>query len=91
MPGSRNKFGAPMFEPEVIRKQFAAEESRPTCDIVRTFRRPGNRALLPPSLLLWSCCVNSFHVDFGYDRVPFVLAVTVALFMVPVFLYFFKS
>jgi len=37
-----------------------------------------------------SYCVNGFHVDSGHDRAPFVLAVVVALFMVP-FIYFFKS
>jgi len=37
-PEARNKFGAPMFEPEVFRKQmYCIEES--TCDIVGTFRR----------------------------------------------------
>ena len=40
-PGTRNKFGAPAFEPDVFRKQmYCIEES--TCDIVRTFRPPGN-------------------------------------------------
>jgi len=38
-PGARSKFGAPMFEPEVFRKQmYCIEES--TCDIVVTFLRP---------------------------------------------------
>ena len=38
-PGTRSKFGAPMFEPEVFRKQiYCIEES--SCDIVGTFRRP---------------------------------------------------
>jgi len=37
--GARSKFGAPMLEPEVFRKQMhCIEES--TCDIVGTFRRP---------------------------------------------------
>jgi len=37
-PGTRSKFGAPMFETEVFRKQMnCIEESRPTCDIVGTF------------------------------------------------------
>jgi len=40
-PGTRNKFGAPAFEPDVFRKQmYCIEES--TCDIVRTFWPPGN-------------------------------------------------
>jgi len=34
-PGARNKFGAPMFEPEVLGSKCAVEES--TCDIVVTF------------------------------------------------------
>jgi len=38
-PGARSKFGAPMFEPEVFRKQiYCIEES--TCDIDGTFARP---------------------------------------------------
>ena len=38
-PGARSKFGAPIFETEVFRKQmYCIEES--TGDIVRTFRRP---------------------------------------------------
>jgi len=40
-PGTRSKFGAPMFEPEVFRKQkYFTEES--TCDIVDIFRRPSH-------------------------------------------------
>jgi len=60
-PGARNRFGAPMFEPdEVFRKQMYCIEGS-TCDIVETFRRlpqwfdarivtrrPGNCAPLPP-------------------------------------------
>jgi len=38
-PGTRSKFGAPIFEPEVFRKQmYCIEES--TCDIAGTFPRP---------------------------------------------------
>jgi len=37
-PGARSKFGAPIFETEVFRKQmYCIEES--TCNIVGTFRR----------------------------------------------------
>jgi len=37
-PGARSKFGAPMFEPELFRKQiYCVEES--TSDIVGAFRR----------------------------------------------------
>jgi len=38
-PGTRSKFGAPMFEPEFFRKQMCCIEES-TCDIVRTFWRP---------------------------------------------------
>ena len=45
-PGARSKFGAPMFEPEVFRKQmYCTEES--TCDIVETFRRPRSDLATP--------------------------------------------
>jgi len=38
-PRARSKFGAPMFESEVFRKQiYFIEDS--TCDIVGSFRRP---------------------------------------------------
>ena len=41
VPGARSKFGTPMFEPDVIRKQMhCIEES--ACDIVGTFWRPRN-------------------------------------------------
>jgi len=44
-PGARSNFGAPIFEPEVFQKQmYCIKES--TCDIVGTFRRPGNCAFL---------------------------------------------
>jgi len=38
-PRARSKFGAPMFEPEVFRKQMYSTEEG-SCDIVGTFRRP---------------------------------------------------
>jgi len=38
-PGTRSKFGAPIFEPEVFRKKICCIEEN-TCDIVGTFRRP---------------------------------------------------
>jgi len=49
-PGASRKFGAPMFEVEVFRKQiYFIEES--ICGIVGTFRRPGNcDPLASPSL-----------------------------------------
>jgi len=37
--GARHKFGAPIFEPEIFRKQmYCIEED--TCDIVGIFWRP---------------------------------------------------
>jgi len=37
-PGARSQFGAPVFEPEIFRRQvYCIEES--TCDIVATFRQ----------------------------------------------------
>ena len=38
-----------------------------------------------------SYCVNGFHIDSCHNRAPFVLVVVVALFMVPVFIYFFQK
>jgi len=38
-----------------------------------------------------SYCVNGFRADSCHNRVPFVLVVVVALFMVPVFIYFFQK
>jgi len=66
-PRARSKFGAPMFEPEVSRKQtYCIEES--TCDIVGTVRRahsdsaPGELCPLcyAPDISL----VVSFTLDF---------------------------
>jgi len=52
-PGAGNKFGTPLLETEVFRKQtYCVEES--TCVIVGTFLRPpqsfGARGIVPPSL-----------------------------------------
>jgi len=62
-PGTRNKFGAPMFEPEVFRKQMYCTEVRLTLlglfGARRLFgapiviRRPRNCAPCPPSLRPW--------------------------------------
>jgi len=42
-PGARYKFGAPIFEPEVFRKQmYCVEEC--TYDILGIFRRPRNHS-----------------------------------------------
>jgi len=52
----KKKFGASMFEP-VFRKQMCCiEESN--CDIVETFRRPGNCA--PPRYAPASALIFSF-------------------------------
>ena len=49
-PGVRSKFGAPMFETEIFRKQmYWCEES--TCGIVGTFRRP--RSNSAPLDMIW--------------------------------------
>ena len=39
VPGTRNKFGAPMFEPKAFWEKMYRIENQ-TCDIVRTFRCP---------------------------------------------------
>ena len=36
-------------------------------------------------------CVKSFRADSFHNRAPFVLVIGVALFMVPVFIYFFQK
>jgi len=45
-PGARSKFGDPIFEPEVFRKQMycIAED---TCDIVGIFWRPHSISVPP--------------------------------------------
>ena len=49
-PGTRSKFGAPMFGLEFFWKQiYCIEES--TCDIVGTFRRP--RSHSAPTAVIW--------------------------------------
>jgi len=73
-PGARSKFGAPMFEPEVFRKQmYCIEEC--VCDIVGSLwrhpqrigapieiRRPGNCVPLVP--LVTPLC-RMGHVRYG--------------------------
>jgi len=66
LDGARGKkFGAPVFEPDVFRKQMYSTEEN-TCDIVGTFRRLpqwfGTRGNVPPytpSLRPWP------HLNFG--------------------------
>jgi len=38
-----------------------------------------------------SYCVNGFRADSCHNRAAFVLVVVVALFMIPVFIYFFQK
>jgi len=48
--GARSKFGAPMFEPEIFRKQtYCIEES--ASEIVGTFRRPPQSFSVPAMIL----------------------------------------
>jgi len=46
-PGQGSKFSASMFAPDIFRKLMHCIEET-TCDIVGTFRRPGNCVFLPP-------------------------------------------
>jgi len=72
-PGARNKFGVPMFEPEIFRNQMHCilhwrrrlwhfwNFSAPSAVIWRpmVIRRPGNCVpLSPPSLRLWLIVKN---------------------------------
>jgi len=70
-PGTRSKFDAPMFKPEVVCKQIYCIEEN-TCDIAGTFRcpppslgapiaiwRPGNCAPLAPLSL--RPCIYAYH------------------------------
>jgi len=50
----KSKYGTPMFEPEVFRKQMYCNEES-TCNIAGTFWRPGNHAPLVTPL------VTPFH------------------------------
>jgi len=62
-PGARSKFGAPMFEPEVFRKQMHCTEvlvmllglfgAHHSFGALIVIRRPGNFAPCPPSLRPW--------------------------------------
>ena len=61
---ARDKFGAPMFKPEVFREQMYCLRS--TCDFVETFRRPGNCALLLPPLVTPLRVWHSASEAFGH-------------------------
>jgi len=66
VPGERSKFGTPMFEPEVFRKQMYCTEvlvkmlglfrAPQSFDALILIRRPGNCAPCPPSLRPWLLC-----------------------------------
>jgi len=59
-PGAGSKFGAPMFEREVFRKQMYCIE-KSTCDIVGTFRRPHSDSA-PGELCPLAPLVTPLHV-----------------------------
>ena len=60
VPGARSKFGAPMFEPEVLRKQmYYVEES--TCDNVGTCRCPSQSFGTPTVIWRPGNCDPSLH------------------------------
>ena len=78
-PGTRSKFGVPMFEFEVFRQQMDCI-GECSCDIVGSFgrpcshstppvvvRRPGNRAPLAPLVTPLSSSTQAF--GFEYARV----------------------
>ena len=50
-PGAKSKFGAPIFDFEVVRKQMYCFEEI-ICVIVGTIRRPGNCTPLSPLVTL---------------------------------------
>jgi len=66
-PGARNKFGAPMFEPEVFRKQMYCYEN--SAYVIVTFwslaviRLPRDCAHLPP--LVTSLVLFSYSIKIG--------------------------
>jgi len=78
-PGARSKFGVPMFDPEVLRKQMhCIVES--TCDIVWTFqrpsqscgapimiRRPGNCSPLSPFLTPMTVVFSSLNHSLNHS------------------------
>jgi len=67
LDGARSKFAAPMFEPEVFRKQMQCIEES-TCDNVGTFRRLpqwfGARGLCPSCSPSLRSCPHSLLSDF---------------------------
>jgi len=66
---------------------------------LKFFKIVGMAAPRPPASYVYghgskvdlSYCVDGFRADPCHNRAPFVLVVVVALFMVPVFIYFFQT
>jgi len=72
LDGTRGKFGAPMFKPDVFRKEISCTEES-TCEIVGTFRRsqqtfgtpimirhPGNCVPIVTPLVIRDVCYSTF-------------------------------
>jgi len=57
-PGERNKFGAPMFEPEVFRKQMYCFEEKCFWHCCDFFAPHSDSAPLPPSWHLWCYAIK---------------------------------
>ena len=58
----------------------------PQCEALRTCRSG-----FPIAAVDVSYCVNGFHADSCHNQAPFGLVVGVALFMVPVVIFFFQK
>jgi len=66
-PGARSKFGAPMFEPDIFRKQmYCIEES--ICDIVGTLWRDSAPGELCPPFLPRHPPRGRGHFRYGVER-----------------------
>jgi len=63
-PGPRNKFGTPMFEFEVFRKNMGCIEEN-TREIVGTFRRPSQSFGAPIVILRPGNCVPFDHPRYA--------------------------
>jgi len=63
-PWERNKFGAPMFEPQAFWEKIYSLE-RSTCDIVGTSRLPG---IVPPSVRPCVTCTSGIPLLFAMFR-----------------------
>jgi len=58
-----------MFEPKVLWNQMCCIEES-TCDIVGTFRRPGNCAFAPPTLRPWGTWLPSYAYTRASTLLP---------------------